>query len=245
MPHIYPEASPHGEIEQIFPNIFMVKGSIQMGPGLQISRNMIILRHEGQLTLVSAIRLNEQGLKQLSTLGEVKHIVRLGAYHLGHMNGVDDEFYLDYFDAKLWLLPGMKTVVPNDKVSLMTKANLPIPNIELFVFDSSPMPEGILSLTQGDGVIITADSLQNWRVADEYFSPQASAMLSKAGFIKPANIGPEWRRANSPSFADFKQVKRLRFKHLLPSHGTPLLNTAKQEVNATIAHLYCHEDNNA
>ena len=51
---------PHGDIETIGENLFMVRGSIQMNPLVRISRNMGIVRHEGQLTLLDPLRLNAE-----------------------------------------------------------------------------------------------------------------------------------------------------------------------------------------
>ena len=47
----YPAVSAHSEIQQIFKDIFVVTGSVIMAPGLQISRNMTIVREGNKLTL--------------------------------------------------------------------------------------------------------------------------------------------------------------------------------------------------
>jgi hypothetical protein len=39
----YPAPSPHDAIEEIFPEVFMVHGSIRMAPGMQINRNMVVV----------------------------------------------------------------------------------------------------------------------------------------------------------------------------------------------------------
>lgn len=234
----YPAATQHGNIEKIFDDVFFVQGSVNMGPDITISRNMIIIRQQNELTLISAIRLNEDGLKQLSGLGEVKHVVRLGDYHLGHMNGIDDSFYLDTFKATLWLMPNMQAKHSTSNIEYLSSDNLPIKSSTLFVFHSSTMPEGLILINQHEGILIAADSMQNWQQVDEFFSLKASVMMEKAGFIKPANIGPEWRRVNQPSLQDFEQVLSLPFSHLLPSHGRPLLNSAKLAFSQTITTAY-------
>lgn len=141
MATMFPSATSHGSIRQIFENIFVVQGSVVMGPGIQISRSMTVVRQNNSLTLISAIRLNEEGLKQLESLGEIKHVIRLGAYHLGHMNGMDDEFYLNRYGAKLWLLPGMESKISSGNVEELTRLHLPINQASLFIYESSPMPE--------------------------------------------------------------------------------------------------------
>lgn len=80
-------AYPHDAPEQIVEHVFMVRGSIPLNPIMRISRNMAIVRHDGELTLINPIRLNEQGEAQLRALGEVKRIMRLGPFH-----GIDDPY---------------------------------------------------------------------------------------------------------------------------------------------------------
>ena len=48
---------PHDPIEEIQPDVFMVRGEIKMNALMTITRNMAIVRHEGELTLVDPIRL--------------------------------------------------------------------------------------------------------------------------------------------------------------------------------------------
>lgn len=76
----HPEPDPHGEIQELFPDLFWVQGSIKMGPGIIISRNMTILRQNGELTLVSAVRLNPSGEAALAELGVIKHTFPLETF---------------------------------------------------------------------------------------------------------------------------------------------------------------------
>lgn len=66
------------------------------------SRNMVIVRENGELTLINTVRLDEEGLTALEHLGHVKNVVRIGAFH-----GYDDAFYLDRYHAQLWAIKGM------------------------------------------------------------------------------------------------------------------------------------------
>jgi len=54
-----------------------------------------------ELTLINTIRLDDKTLAQLSMLGEIKHVVRLGAFHR-----VDDAFYLQRNPTKCWIIEG-------------------------------------------------------------------------------------------------------------------------------------------
>jgi len=104
----FPSQTPHGEISEVFSDVFFVTGSVDMMPGFRISRSMTILRDGDILTLISPVRLSEAGLKGLDVLGRVENIVKLGSYHLGAHNGLDDPFYVDRYGAKLWALAGME-----------------------------------------------------------------------------------------------------------------------------------------
>ena len=232
----FPAPTPHGEIREIFEDVFLVTGSVMMAPEVQISRNMIILREGEALTLISTVRLNDEGLKALDALGRVDSVVKLGAYHLGVHNGLDDPFYVDRYAAKLWALESME-----HKGSLRTThplrpgSNMPVTKASLFTYDSSKMPEGMLLLHRDGGILISADSLQNWAEVDEFFSENAAIRMQQAGFIQPANVGPEWLRVCQPEPHEFARVAELEFTHLLPSHGTPILNTANEEFRTTFA----------
>jgi hypothetical protein len=61
----FPPALPHGQLEQIFPDIFFVTGTMQtvlMNARRQFSRNMTVVRDGNALTLINSIRLDGAGL---------------------------------------------------------------------------------------------------------------------------------------------------------------------------------------
>lgn len=234
----YPKATPHGHLIEIFEDIFSVTGSVIMGAGLQISRNMIVVREGRSLTLISSVRLDEEGLKALDALGDVKHVVKLGSYHLGKHNGLDDPFYVERYSAKLWAMPNM-----NHKEGLSTTnqllpgGKLPFKGASMFSYETSEKPEGLLLIDKAGGILVACDSLQNWLEPDEYFSESAATLMKKVGFFDAANIGPEWFRVCEPKAKDFERLLALEFCHLLPSHGKPIINTAKQEFTVTFSRL--------
>ena len=93
----FPEQLPHGDIQEIFPDVFFVKGQSKYeanGNKLQITRSMTILRENDFLALVNSIRLSEDGLRALDDLGKVKDVIRIGSNH-----GRDDAFYSAKYDS--------------------------------------------------------------------------------------------------------------------------------------------------
>lgn len=92
-------AWPHGEIKEIFPDIFLVAGTNITdfnNVKLQHSRNMIIVRENNQLSLINTVKLTDEGLIELDSLGKAKNVIRIDAFH-----GRDDAFYIGKYQARL------------------------------------------------------------------------------------------------------------------------------------------------
>ena len=70
----FPQAAEHGEIGEIFEDIYFVTGTTVVGKPLpmRFSRNMTIVRQRRELILVNSLRLNETGLAALDRLGKVR-----------------------------------------------------------------------------------------------------------------------------------------------------------------------------
>jgi len=50
----FPAAAPHGELTELFKDVFFVTGTVRLPGSLPVafSRNMTVLRQDGKLTLV-------------------------------------------------------------------------------------------------------------------------------------------------------------------------------------------------
>jgi hypothetical protein len=221
----------HGHIKEIVPNIFFVTGVnqyIDNNEEHQHSRNMIIVRENGKLSLINTVRLTEKGLLELDSLGKVENVVRIGAFH-----GRDDGFYLERYQAKLWALPGMKHD-DNRQTDIELTPNGPMPFSEcsIFVFNSK-VPEAILLK---DRILITCDSIKNWKEADTYFSQKTAIAYRNAGFFGTATVSKIWREACQVELSDFMQLEKFAFVHLLSAHGEPLLNLDKAQL---LQHIQC------
>ena len=101
----FPPALPHGEFQEVFPNIFFVQGTNKVSSKdvpftMYLSKNMTVLRGRSrdggadgggnnELILVNTLRFQ---------LGTVKHVIRLGAFH-----GKDDQYYKTrYPNCTVW-----------------------------------------------------------------------------------------------------------------------------------------------
>lgn len=229
----FPSALPHGDLEEIFPDVFVVKGQIRIDADQthEFSRNMTVLREGKTLTLINTVRLDGKGLAFLETLGEVRHIIKLGGFH-----GRDDGFYVDRYGAELWAPPLM--VYSRGEVTtreLLDGQTGPVGGSTAFVFNTPELPEAILHLQWHGGILITCDSFQNASGPDQYFNEVSAENKRRLGFFGQAVIGPGWRNIGKPDREDLQRLTTLNFQHLLSAHGEPLLDNAHAAVSDTIA----------
>ena len=232
----FPALLPHCDIQEILPDVFFLKGLIRVesDPISEFSRNMIIIRDGDSLTLVNTIRLNDAGLAHLESLGTVRQLVKLGAFH-----GRDDAFYIDRYKIPLWAPMGM-TYSRGEKTDKALEENVPgpTPDASVFVFDTPKLPEAALILERCSGILITCDSLQNMMGPDEYFNDHAAESKRRLGFFHKATVAPGWLKYAEPKTHDLVRLKELKFRHLLSAHGEPLLNDAHEAVCATMGRLF-------
>ncbi len=233
----FPPALQNGAIEEVFPDIFFVSGSMEtvlQDMDWKFSRNMVVVRDGDRLIIVNSVRLNEEGLVELDKLGKVTDVVRLGSLH-----GRDDPFYVDHYAANYWMMPNMQHETGLQAThSLTVDGPLPISDASLFEFQTTNIPEGIIRIDRAGGILIACDALQNWLAPDEFFSESSSELMQNMGFFTPANLGPVWVQRAEPAADDFTRLKQLPFKHALCGHGAPLRDTAKEDYSATFNRMF-------
>lgn len=227
-------AWPHGALTPFFDDLFYVQGQNRVRHGevdLCTSRTMLVVREGRELTLVNTVRLDDAGLAALDALGEVRRVVRLGAFH-----GRDDPFYCDRYRATLFALAG---ALHGDgratDVVLHEDGPGPVAGARVFAFVSAKHPEAALLLPNEGGVLVTCDAVQNWVEADRYFSPETGKLFSDMGFLRPANVPATFLQACEPARADYDRLLALDFAHLVTAHGEPLLHVAKARIAASVA----------
>lgn len=242
----FPPSLPHGALEEIFPDVFFVTGTVGM-PGpipVRFSRNMTVIRQGRALTLVGTVRLDEAGLAALDALGEVKHVIRLAGFH-----GMDDPFYKDRYGAKVWVVRGQvyargfdapKTAKADGyfqpDVEMDAGTELPVAGARLVTFDGQT-GEGVLLLEREGGILVTGDSLQHWERVDPYFNWLGAIVMRLMGFIKPYNVGPGWLRTAKPDLRQVRGLLDLPFEHVLPVHGAPVIGRAREKYRPSLERL--------
>jgi hypothetical protein len=231
----FAECLPHGELEEVFPGVHFVTGTMKtqlMGAHWHFSRNMTVVKDGNALTLINTVRLDDQGLAALDRLGQVQHVVRIGALH-----GLDDPFYLHRYGATYWALPGMPGPQQPDRL-LQPGDGGPFAGCSVFLFEHSKLPEAILRIDREGGILVAADALQNWVAPDAFFSDESRQMMTGMGFFQAANIGPVWMQVNEPKAADFQRLQQLSFRHALCGHGSPLRDGAQEAFGARFASVF-------
>lgn len=233
---MYAAATPHDPIREIYPGVFLLHGSIRMGPGMRMNRNMIILKEETEITLINPVRLNDAGLAELDALGDVKRIIRLGDFH-----GLDDEFYLDRYTCEFWAQDGQATYKsPSPSRVIRREATGPVRSSEYFIFETARYPEAALLLKEHK-LLITTDSVQyhsDW----SYFSWFTKLAFKMLGFKIGLNIGGPWLKRVTPEGRtladDFERLMALDFDALIAAHGSLLERDAKTLLEREVNRLF-------
>jgi hypothetical protein len=227
MPSQFPAALRHGPIRQVFPDVFVVRGTFRFMPLFEITRNMTIVRVGEELVLVNSVRLSPEGEAELEKLGTPKHLLRIGEFH-----GMDDAWYVNRYGVSLWWPKGAAPRPPaTPSQELKAGVQLPIPDAELFLWEHGEKPECAVLLKREGGILITCDSVQNWSTFDGC-SFLGKVMMKRFGFGPPAQIGPFWKKlleGKTPGALkpDFERLLQLEWRHVLSGHGEPLLGTAR------------------
>ncbi len=219
-----------GELREVFPDVYWLQGTVRMGPGMTINRVMVVLRHEGELAVVNAVRPQDPSI--LDALGKVTKVVHIGVH------GMDDAWYCDHYGAKKWGARGVAGV----DVVLGEETEQPVPWIRTFQFSLTKTPELALLADRDEGLLITCDSVQNWPDLDGC-SLIAKGVAKAIGFdARPAQIGPPWRKRQTPDGgslkADFERMLELPFDHLVGGHGKPLIRGAKAALRSTVDSVF-------
>ena len=175
----YPAIQPHGGLEKVVDNIYVVFGSYKMMPGTRISLTMTIVVRGSDVTIINSMRVNSEVEEEIKKLGTIKNVVRICANH-----GSSDEYYIDTFNATYYDLPGGADIAGATKTPKASKElpdEFPISDAKVIMIKDLKYPEAVVLLPDGNGTLITADFIQNGRPAP-HKSFVGSALTSMLGF---------------------------------------------------------------
>ncbi len=224
---------PHGNVEEIATDVFMLRGSIRMNPLIRITRNMAIVRDRGGLSLINPVRVSDKVEAQLTALGDIRNVIRLGCFH-----GIDDPYYVEKFGARMWAQPGGTTyTTPVIDEELSSAARLPFDDGEIFEFAGTAHPECTLLLNREEGILLSCDAIQNYGDYS-YNNIPAKILMPFIGFPKTTIVGPMWLKAMTKEGgsleSEFRRLLLLKFDRLLAGHGTLLKTGAHAAVERAV-----------
>lgn len=233
---MYPPAYPHDELKALYADVYLLHGSIKMGPGMRMNRNMVVIKNGSDLVLINPVRMNGRSLARLDELGDVKHILRLGDFH-----GLDDAFYLDRYKCEFWAQAGQNTYKsPKASTIISTAVKSPLPNSKFFIFESAKFPEAALLLKEHK-LLITTDSVQ-YHADWSYFSGLTKLVFKLLGFKIGINIGPPWLKRVTPKGSslkqDFEKLLSLDFDSIIAAHGLLLESGARELLNQEVHRVF-------
>lgn len=222
-----------------FDGVWWAWGTTKFMPGAAIPRNMTIIREGEDLVVIHPVLLPDAMQKQVEELGQIKHIVRLGDFH-----GMDDALYVKRYAPTVWA-PAGATAREGVKVDEALKAGgeLPLKGATLIEFTESIAPETILHLDREGGIICTCDAVQNHGSKAPGTTFLGGVMTKLMGMKGPACIGRGWLKfcqpKEGPGFGPtFRELLELDFRHMMPAHGVPLKDVARDELRRSVDELY-------
>lgn len=234
---LYPQPLPHESIREIGSDLYYAPGHFDLAPMMRVSRNMVIVRNGGELTLVNPIRLSPEGEGELESLGHVRHAIRLGFFH-----GVDDAYIVARFGAEFWCqAQSTHHKQPKPNHILTEGGPLPLPGATLLEFRETRRPECVLRIPHGGGTLLTCDALQHYGSFERH-SLVAKMAMPLMGFRRTLLIGPLWlkymTKEGGSLRSDFERIAGLQFDALVAAHGTPLTSGAHEALRAAIDFAY-------
>jgi len=230
---LYPPVMPQDPIVELLPDLYLVRGSIHVAPGLPISKNMVVIRQGGELTLVGSVRMPPENEADLEALGKVTRLIRIG------IHGVDDAYTVNRFKCQLWCLKDTENyhALPRPDELFDEGDPFPIQDTEVIRFQGMSVSEAALLWKRHGGVLITSDGLQHygdWR----YFSSFSKVAHRIMGFGAGTIVGPMWHRFmckdDAVARGTFEEILRREFTHAVGLHGSFVKDNAHQAIEDAV-----------
>jgi hypothetical protein len=222
-------------IRRIARNIFVIQATLRKNKLWKISKNMVVVRIQEELSLINAVRLNREGEELLQSLGFVARVIRLGTSTAGVE---DDRHYRHFHGAQIWA-PGTSAnyQIPLDRI-ITEDTLLPFAHSKVFIFKNSVQPEAAILIQPGgknkskSGLLITSEALQDQK-DNELMSVSVRTAMKISGMLDSKIVVPtKWLKSHQdklPLRQDFERLLRLDFNKLIGSTGAIVPARAKEE----------------
>lgn len=226
----FPPPCPHGPLEEVLTDVFVVHAVERLGPLVEVPRNVTVLRRGAELVMIDGMRLAPETERHLERLGRVSHLIRLG-----HAHPRDEAYLRDRWGATSWAPPPAHGARP------LADGHAPfLDGTQVFLFRRASCGEAALVFEHtGGNVLVTADSVHNC-VDVEGCSLLAGIALHLAGEVGPARLGARWlaEAGGQAVRDDFDRLLEHDFAHLISARGEPMRGGAKEAVRRSVARAF-------
>lgn len=202
----------------------------------RINKNMIVIEHQGELTLINPLKLTSEGERKLGNLGVITHLIRLGP----SLHGIfEDDYYITcHPNIQRWAPGHFKDMMmtsnstgqqshtrrqqqsspepPKIDHELKDRGTTPFPNCRVFTFASSAEPEAALllyrtkdSTNESDNLLITGDCLQSQK-DNEFINMPVVAKLKLEGLLSSdIVVSKSWLTLMGPGIQATKKEQNI------------------------------------
>jgi len=232
----YCDVTPHGEVEKVLDNVFIVRGSFNVMPFMRIPRTMCIVRRGKSLTIFNSIRVNETVEAQIKELGSIDHLVRMAWGH-----GIDDQYYIDTFQPKFWSID-VKPMTTSKADEILSVTNHPIEDAKVYMMQNIKEQEAVFWIPDSGGTLIACDALQN--STDSCHTSFLGNIVGRAmGFMTPCTCVPMYRRtapANKAEdlYPNFEKLLEWEWDNLVTGHGPAKVGGAHAAVQEQVEKIW-------
>jgi hypothetical protein len=207
---------PHGPLEQIAENLWMVRGEIKSAP---IGRRMVIVRDTASNLFVhNAIMLDEAGFRAFDALGKVRAIFIVNRFH--DMDG--GRMKERYPAAKLVALPAVRDKLLGKFPTLEAfDPSLLPPNVTIRTIPGLKGDESVMEVSTASGVTqVYADAFFNLPHGSGFAGFMLKVLGSSGGF-RLTTIGKLAMLKDRAAFRAFveAQAARTDIERIIVAHG--------------------------
>ncbi len=222
---------PHGSLNEVLPNIFTVTGTMKLFGLFQYSRVMTIIKNGSDLALLHPVRVDESLLNEVSKLGKIKYLLKIGQLH-----NVDVSFYMDQFSPQLWANKGDPSIKGHSVTGYFDDSEtLPFLDARVKVIEGSKIKESVLITNSDKGCLHSCDAFVNMGIDANH--NWLTATLSK--FLPdPTYIGPNWVKVAKPPESSMRAPLNFEFENFVPAHGAPIIGNAKEKLSKYVDAYY-------
>ena len=208
-------------MKELFPDIYQITTRLT---ALKVPSAMHIVKAEGDVTLIDPFVLSGSETEELEALGNPTYILVTEANHVR-----DAEEYRNRYGAKVLANRAAvpKLGIPVDE-AFGDDETLPggLKSIEI---PGASIGETIFRYNQGGGTLIVGDAIMNLQPGDR------GLIMRLVGFPEGLGLMPKLVMTDKKRAAEsYRNLLNHDFDRILVSHGSPVLNDGKKQLEDAI-----------